>query len=65
MENLDYRIALATLHVERGRIIVKQQRDLTKLRPNTPGAFDLLAAFERSQAIFEDDLARFIKQRDG
>jgi hypothetical protein len=51
--------------VGRFRVIVERQRNLIALRPNLQGALELLGSFERSQAIFEDDLARYIKERDG
>jgi hypothetical protein len=55
------RRALALRHVENGRLIVDRQRTLIArikaLGVNTDEAESLLKAFERSQTIFEDDLA--------
>jgi hypothetical protein len=64
MRNLDELIAMATIHVERGQIIVERQRELIEQRPHLDGALELLVTFERSQAVFEDDLARLIRERD-
>jgi len=54
----------ATRHVLRGREIVDRQRILIarlRLRSrDADAAEDLLACFERSLAIFEDDLARLV-----
>jgi hypothetical protein len=53
---------LAVQHVERGNaIVVRQRRLIDKLRAMkgaTSGAEELVDAFERSLAIFEDDLDR-------
>jgi hypothetical protein len=65
MRNLHDLIEIATRHVEDGRRIVQRQRDLVASGTTLPGALDLLATFARSQSIFEDDLARFVKERDG
>jgi hypothetical protein len=58
--------ALAERHVTRGREIVSEQRKIIKrlraINANTTQATELLEAFERSQMIFEDDLAE-IKRR--
>jgi hypothetical protein len=62
--NLDQLIERAARHVESGRRIVERQRNLIESGPTLPGALDLLASFERSQAIFEEDLARLLKERD-
>lgn len=62
MRNLDKLIEQAAGHVESGRRIVERQREL--VASGFPGALDLLASFERSLWIFEDDLARFIEERD-
>jgi hypothetical protein len=64
MRDLDALIELAKRHVEAGREIVARQRDLIASGRVALGAAELLEAFERSQAIFEDDLARFLKERD-
>ena len=65
MRYLDEQIELAKLHVEAGRRIVQRQRQRIASGSVPPGAEELLRAFEQSQAIFEDDLARLIKDRDG
>jgi pantothenate kinase-related protein Tda10 len=53
----------AERHVRRGREIVARQRkliaDLGAQGSDTQVAEELLAAFERSQELFEDDLAGF------
>jgi hypothetical protein len=60
------RRALAIDHVERGRATVARQRRLiTEIRDrrgDSSHAEELLATFERSLAIFEDDL-RDIERR--
>ena len=65
MRNLDDQIASATRHVENGRRIVQRQRERIASGTAAPGAHELLRTFEQSQAIFEEDLARLIKERDG
>jgi hypothetical protein len=64
MRNLNELIELASRHVEQGRHILQRQRDLIESGTSVPGALELLATFERSQAIFEDDLARLMSERD-
>jgi hypothetical protein len=63
------RISLAERHVKRGREIVARQRELiAQLRAHrcdTAFAEDLLQCFERSLAIFEDDLARLSNRSVG
>jgi hypothetical protein len=60
------RSARAHRHVTQGRRIVARQRELiTEIRDrgaDSTSAEDLLSAFERSLAIFEDDLAAIIKK---
>jgi hypothetical protein len=50
----------ARTHVEKGRVIVQRQREtikrLRELGHDAEGAEGLLEQFERSLAIFEDDL---------
>ena len=57
----DERIAIASRHVRDGRTIVERQRrlidDLRRRGISTESSEALLRSFERSQAIFEDDLA--------
>jgi hypothetical protein len=59
---LDEKIAQAQRHVDSGRLIVARQRALV-IRYEWPLAFDLLERFERTQQIFEMDLADLLKQR--
>ena len=53
---------MAAHHVRSGRLVVERQRALIRRGQeagrNTDASEDLLALFERTQAIFEDDLAR-------
>jgi hypothetical protein len=53
----------ARRHVRTGLQVVARQRDLIErlhwLKLNSASAERLLGEFERSQAIFEDDLQRF------
>jgi hypothetical protein len=65
MDNLDARIALARTHVEDGRRIVERQRIrvASGLLPE-PDASKLLEAFERSLAIFEEDLRRLLAEKN-
>ena len=69
MPDLDGRIAMARRHVEGGLDILDRQRRLIELRHalklDVAAAEDLLDRFEASQAIFEDDLFRLLKERDG
>ena len=43
---------------------MQRQRDQIESGITVQGALDPLASFERSQAIFEEDLARLIQERD-
>jgi hypothetical protein len=57
------RLILARRHVARGRQIVERQQLLVgKRRVNTAEARKLLALFEATQAIFEDDLDRLLQE---
>ena len=62
----EQRINIARRHVENGRTVIDQQRALIAEKKarglNTNVSEQLLATFERTQAIFEDDLATFIKK---
>ena len=58
---LDRRIALAIAHVENGRRIIERQRKIVADGLTGKGGRDLLETFERSQAIFETDLAELLK----
>jgi hypothetical protein len=53
---LDEKIAQAQRHVDSGRRIIERQRALIA-RLGSPAAIDLLVVFERTQQIFESDLA--------
>jgi ATP phosphoribosyltransferase len=59
------RTALAQHHVTRARdIIARQRRLIAEIRAcggDSEKAEDLLSTFERSLAIFEDDLAEIVK----
>ena len=65
MASLDQHIEMAQRHVLEGRRIVTAQR-LRIIRGEVDGddAHRLLANFERSLEIFEQDLARLLAQRD-
>jgi hypothetical protein len=69
MLDLDGRIAMARRHVESGLDILDRQRRLIErrhaLKLDVTVAEDLLDGFEASQAIFEADLFRLLKERDG
>jgi hypothetical protein len=61
------RIAMAERHVRDGNAILQRQRNLIERRRgagySTDSSEELLARFETSQAIFEDDLRRFRRQQ--
>ena len=61
---LDEKIAQAQRHVDRGKIIVARQR-LIAAGLGTPFALDLLESFERTQIIFESDLADLLSGKKG
>ena len=63
MRNLDKLIERATHHVEDGRRIIAAHRQRIADGKSTPGAYDLLALFEETQALFEADLARLMEER--
>ncbi|MCC6780007.1 MAG: hypothetical protein IT537_25805 [Hyphomicrobiales bacterium] len=64
--HLAERQALARRHVESGRKIVERQRELIAEIRSRGGdcrtAEDLLARFERTLSVFEDDLADLMKR---
>ena len=65
MASLDQQIELARRHVLEGRRIVMAQRArIVSGQVNGEDAHRLLANFERSLEIFEQDLARLLGQRD-
>jgi hypothetical protein len=57
----------ARRHVVSGREVIRRQRDLIDRKKahgrTTDDAEDLLAVFERTQTIFEDDLTRITRER--
>jgi len=63
MWNLDELITLAAHHVEDGRRIIAAQPQRIADGRAGPGAYDLLAAFEETQGLFEADLARLMEER--
>ncbi|WP_407193780.1 hypothetical protein [Bradyrhizobium sp. STM 3566] len=57
------RVSLARRHVAKGRQIVERQRRMvSKAGANTAEALKLLALFEATQNIFEDDLERILRE---
>jgi hypothetical protein len=66
MASLDQQIELAKRHVLEGRRIVMAQRArMASGQVDGENAHRLLASFEASLEIFEQDLARLLRQRDG
>ena len=66
MASLDQQIELAWRHVIEGRRIVAAQRArMASGQVDGEDAQQLLASFEQSLEIFEQDLARLLRQRDG
>jgi len=65
MTKLDEAISLARRHVEEGRRIVERQRKLIAEKRSGFDATDLLKTFERSLEIFEGDLERLLRERNG
>jgi hypothetical protein len=59
---LDEKIAQAERHVDSGRRIIERQRVIVA-RHWQPLAVDLLEAFERTQELFEMDLADLLKRK--
>jgi hypothetical protein len=68
MDTWEKRHAAAEGHVAGVRRAIDHQRSIIAkqkaLRLNTQASEDLLAQFERSQEIFESDLARIRKERE-
>jgi len=62
---VETRLAMAERHVREGRRTIERQRELiasqTARRVDTVASEALLQSFERSLAIFEDDLRRIVK----
>ena len=66
MASLDQQIELARRHVLEGRRIVTAQRArMASGQVDGEEAHRLLASFEQSLEIFEQELARLLRQRDG
>lgn len=65
MQNLNELVAQAERHVEAGRKIIARHRKRISDGTSAPGAAELLRLFEQTQAIFEEDLARLIRERAG
>jgi hypothetical protein len=67
MDAWEKRHAAAERHVTAGRRAIDHQHSIIArqkaLRLNTQVSEDLLAQFERSQEIFESDLARILRER--
>jgi hypothetical protein len=63
------RLQMAKRHVLEGRRIVERQKRLIEFRRgrglDTSQSEDLLRAFERSMASFEDDLADIVAESGG
>jgi hypothetical protein len=63
MFHISERLALARRHVARGRQIVERQQEIVRNSClNTDEAVQLLALFEKTQAIFEEDLDRLLRE---
>ena len=60
---LQDRIEQATRHVETGRRILARQREIVAAGRLGAASRELLAVFERSQDIFENDLADLLKKK--
>jgi hypothetical protein len=68
MDTWEKRQAATERHVADGRRAIDHQHSIIAkqkaLRLNTQASEDLLAQFERSQEIFESDLARIREERE-
>lgn len=63
MSEASEHIDLARRHVASGRLIVARQREVVRRGGlNAAEASKLLAVFETTQAIFEDDLDRLLRK---
>ena len=64
---VDERLALARRHVDAGRLIIVHQRQMVEKHKaegrDTKAAEELLAVLERTQKVFERDLAELEKKR--
>jgi hypothetical protein len=67
MDNWEKRHAIAERHVDTGRRAIDHQRSIIAsqkaLRLNSRASEELLSAIERSQEIFESNLARLLGER--
>jgi hypothetical protein len=67
LSGLAERILMARRHLETGQSVIERQRNvISKKRDfglDSSGAEQLLVQFENSQAMFEDDLARLLKEQ--
>jgi hypothetical protein len=67
MDTWEKRHATAQRHVTVGRSAIDRQRSIVAgqraVRLSTQASEELLAAFERSQEIFEGNLARILEER--
>jgi hypothetical protein len=61
---LDEKIAQARCHVDSGRSVIERQRALVA-RHGMPWSIELPECFERTQQIFETDLADLLKKVKG
>ncbi|RXH06547.1 hypothetical protein [Bradyrhizobium vignae] len=59
---LDEQIAQAQRHVDSGRLIIERQRVIVA-RHGMSASIDLLKLFERTQQIFELDLADLLNRK--
>jgi len=66
--SLAARIAAARHHVETGRAVIDRQRNVIAKKLgwdlDASAAQQLLVQFETSQAIFEEDLERLVRNRN-
>jgi hypothetical protein len=64
---IEERLALARRHVDAGRLIIVHQRQMVERHKtegrDTKAAEELLAVLERTQKVFERDLADLEKKR--
>jgi hypothetical protein len=64
MSDWDQKIALATRNVEEARNIVERQRDHIAKGHGGPTAEKLLAIYEQSLLLLEEDLEGLLKERE-
>jgi hypothetical protein len=66
--NLAERIEMARHHVSKGRAVLSRHRQLVANQQarglDAAISEELLVQFERSQAIFEEDLERLLREQD-